>query len=85
MCTRPDITYRVETLAKLSSKPNQTHQMAAKHVLRYLKGTYNFGIVFRGDEPGNCVSYSDADWAGDKEDRKSTSGYLFLFAGSPVS
>ena len=59
--------------------------MAAKRVLLYLKGTTSHGITFRGGEPVNCMGYSDADWAGDREDRKSTSGYLFQIAGGPVS
>ena len=84
-CTRPDIAYAVGTLAKFSSKPNQTHWVAAKRVLRYLKGTSNLGIIFKGDEPERCKAYSDADWAGDKDDRKSTSGYLFQIASGPVS
>ena len=84
-CTRPDIAYAVGTLARFTSKPNQTHWVAAKRVLRYLRGTSNFGIVFKGDESGTCKAYSDADWAGDKEDRKSTSGYLFQIAGGPAS
>ena len=84
-CTRPDIAYAVATLARFSSKPNQAHWVAAKRVLRYLKGTSNLGILFRGSEPGSCVAYADADWAGDVEDRKSTSGYMFLIAGGPVS
>jgi len=85
-CTRPDIAYAVGTLARFSSKPNQTHWVAAKRVLRYLKGTANLGIIFSGgDEPRSCVGYSDADWAGDKEDRRSTSGYIFQIAGGPVS
>ena len=45
--------------------------------LRYLKGTTNHGIAFRGGASGHIVDYSYADWAGDREDRKSTSGYLF--------
>jgi len=84
-CTRPDIAYAVGTLAKFSSKPNQTQWLAAKRVLQYLKGTSNLGIIFKGDEPESCKAYSDADWAGDKDDRKSTSGYLFKIAGGPVS
>ena len=84
-CTRPDIAYAVGALARFTSKPNQTHWVAAKRVLRYLRGTSNFGIIFKGDESRTCKAYSDADWAGDKEDRKSTSGYLFQIAGGPVS
>ena len=82
-CTRPDIAYAVGVLARFSSKPNQSHWTAVKCVLRYLKGTTGHGIVYRGDS--DVLGYSDADWAGDADDRKSTSGYLFLIAGGPVS
>ena len=84
-CTRPDIAFAVGTLARFSSKPNSTHWVAAKRTLRYLRGTSNHGIIFKGDESWSCVGYSDADWAGNKDDRKSTSGYLFQIAGGPVS
>ena len=84
-CTRPDIAYSVGVLARFSSKPNQSHWTAAKRVLRYLKGTSNLGIVFRGDNSDVPLAFSDADWAGDIGDRKSTSGYMFCIAGGPVS
>ena len=85
VCTRPDLTYAVGILARFSSKPNRSHWTAAKRVLRYLKGTANHGIAFTKSESGECLGYSDADWAGDQEDRKSSSGYLFQMAGGPVS
>ena len=82
-CTRPDIAYAVGMLSRYSSKPNQSHWVAAKRVFRYLKGTINFGLMYSDD---SCVlGYSDADWAGDVDDRKSTSGYMFRIAGGPVS
>ena len=51
-CTRPDIAFAVGSLARFSSKPNAVHWKGAKRVLRYLRGTTNFGIVFRGDDLG---------------------------------
>ena len=84
-CTRPDIAFAVGTLARFSSKPDAVHWKGAKRVLRYLRGTTNFGIVFRGDDLGGPIAYSDADWAGDVGDRKSTSGYVFSIAGGSVS
>ena len=50
-----------------------------------MKGTVKHGITFDGDKPGKCMCYSDADRAGNKDDRKSTSGYLFQIAGGSVS
>ena len=85
VCTRPDLAYAVNTLARFSSKPNRSHWIAAKRVLRYLRGTANYGIAFTKSESGECLGYSDVDWAGDQEDRRSTSGYLFQMSGGPVS
>ena len=89
-CMRPDIAFAVTTLGRFSSKPKKSHWIALKRILRYLKGTVKHRITFDGDTSesllGN-VCYSDADWAENKDDRKSTSGYMYLFriAGGPVS
>ena len=85
VCTRPDIAYAVGALARHASKPGKPHWTAVKRVLRYLNGTKNQGIIFRRGESASIVGYSDADWAGDRQDRKSTSGYLFQIAGGPIS
>ena len=83
--TRPDITFSVSNLAKFSAKPSKHHWIAIKRVMRYLKGTINFGILYTKQKSQNFVAYSDADWAGDLDDRKSTSGYLFQICGGAVS
>ena len=56
-----------------------------KHILRYLKGTIQHGITYTKQSSGECVAYSDAEWGRDLDDRKSTSGYLFVINGGPVS
>ena len=58
VCTRPDLAYAVYTLARFSSKPNRSHWIAAKRVLRYLRGTANYGIAFTKSESGECLGYS---------------------------
>ena len=75
--------YKARLVARFSSKPNRSHWVAAKRVLRYLKGTMNYGLLYSGDS--DVLAYSDADWVGDVDDRKSTSGYMFQIAGGPVS
>ncbi len=84
VCTRPDISFAVNSLAKFNSKPTKDHWSALKHVLRYLQGTKNVGICYSKDS-GDIIGYTDADWAGDLDDRKSTSGYLFMLCDGAVS
>ena len=74
MWTRPDITYAVGNAAKFCSNPSKEHWTAVKRIMRYLKGTIDYGLCYDRSSPGECVGYSDADWAGDLNDRKSTSG-----------
>ena len=83
--TRPDIAYAVNNLAKFISKPQKEHWTALKRVLRYLKDTVNYGILYRQEGSNECIGYSDADWAGDVSDRRSTSGYIFMLGGGAIS
>ena len=85
MATRPDIAFAVSNVAKFSAQPTQQHWTAVKRILRYLRGTADYGLAYSPDSSGNCVGYSDADWGGDLDDRKSTSGYVFLISGGAIS
>jgi hypothetical protein len=80
--TRPDISYAVGKLAQYSSNYDRRHWNAAKRVLRYLKGTKDHKIVYQVDN-NPLKAYADADWAS-SQDRKSTTGYVMMFAGAPV-
>ena len=82
--TRPDIAYAVENVPKYCSKPNNKHWNAVKRIFRYLKGTIDLGISYCNNKY-ELVGYSDADWAGDRNDRKSTSGYRFLLHNTIIS
>ena len=83
--TRPDITFAVCNLAKFCSQPTTKHWSAIKRIFRYLKGTINFGIKYCKADTSKCIGFSDADWAGDKTDRRSTSGYCFKIGSGLVS
>ena len=83
--TRPDIAFAVSTVAKFTSNPTEQHWKAVKHILRYIAGTVNFGLMFTRSGSADCIGFSDADWAGDIDDRKSTSGYLFQVGGASIS
>jgi hypothetical protein len=85
--TRLDISYAVNVLSRFMKNPNQTHWQAGKRVLRYLHGTRNTGLIFRGSvsKELEIAAYSDADWGGDHNDRRSTTGYIVTINGNVVS
>ena len=66
------------------SHPTTTHLEAAKRVLRYIRGTLHFGISFTPG-PLTLTTFSDADWAGDPTDRRSTTGLLVFLGNNPIS
>jgi len=81
--TRPDLAFSISTLSKFNSKPTTAHLLATKRVLRYLKETLGLGLVYGTVD--NLIGYTDSDFAGDLDDRKSTSGYVFSISGAAVS
>jgi hypothetical protein len=84
--TRPDLCYAVGYLSRFMEEPRGEQWSAVKHLLRYIAGTRDLGCCYtRQDSEAKLVGYSDADWAGDIDDRKSTSGVLFFFGGCPIS
>jgi hypothetical protein len=85
VCTRPDIAYVTGMLGRYLSNPGLDHWKAAKKVLRYLKGTKDYKLTYRRSDVLEVVGYSDSDFAKCKDDRKSTSGYIFMLAGGPIS
>ena len=83
--TRPDVAFAVSTVANFTSKPSEQHWKAVKNILQYIAGTINFGLMFTRSGSSDCTGFTDADWAGDINDHKSTSGYLFQVGGVPVN
>ena len=82
--TRPDISYAVGALARYMSCPTTTHWQAVNGVVRYLAGTTSYGIIYSG-ESVEFTGYSDADYAGDIDTRRSTTGYVFIMNGGAIS
>ncbi|CAI0627611.1 unnamed protein product [Linum tenue] len=73
-------------LNRFMETPTRQHMLAGKRVLRYLKGTLKHGIMYHRNNGEDCLyGYTDSDYAGDIDSRKSTSGYLFFMAGGAVS
>uniref|UniRef100_A0A2N9H8A2 Integrase catalytic domain-containing protein n=1 Tax=Fagus sylvatica TaxID=28930 RepID=A0A2N9H8A2_FAGSY len=82
--TRPDISFAVHQVCQYMAAPTTTHLSAAKRILRYIKGTLFHGIAFTPG-PLTLSVYSDADWAGDPDDRRSTSGLLVYLGSNPIT
>jgi hypothetical protein len=83
--TRPDLAFSVGFLSRFMEKPHEEHLVAVKRILRYVAGTHDHGLCYtRGDgEPAKLIGYSDADLAGDIDQRKSTTGIVFFSAAIP--
>ena len=84
-CTRPDISFAVGMLGRYQSNPGIDHWKAAKKILRYLQATKDHLLTYRKSDHLEVVGYSDSDYAGCVDSRKSTFGYMFLLAGGAVS
>lgn len=70
------------------SNPKMIHFHAAKRILKYISATLRTGVLFPASAKVNCdtlLGYSDADWCGDKVDRRSTTGFVFLWNNAPIS
>lgn len=85
--TRPDLSFAVNLLARFQSNPGPAHWKAILHVLAYVKGTLDYQILYSRDLGGAIkpIGYVDSDYGGDLDTRRSTSGYIFMMAGGPVS
>ena len=78
VATRPDLAMAVGALSQFAADPCPTHWQALKRVLRYLQATPTHGLEFSRNGITILQGYSDADWAGDVETRRSTNGYIRL-------
>ena len=83
--TRPDIAYAVQQICLHMHDPRESHLAAAKRILRYLQGTLDYGLVIPRSSPTQLIVYTDVDWAGCPDTRRSTSGYAVFLGGSLVS
>jgi hypothetical protein len=83
--TRPNISYAVHQVSQFMATPRSTHFSAVLRILRYLKETLFHKLHFSSQSPLDLHAYTDADWAGDPTDRRSTTGYCFLLGTSLIS
>ncbi|KAL0448352.1 UNVERIFIED_CONTAM: Retrovirus-related Pol polyprotein from transposon TNT 1-94 [Sesamum latifolium] len=84
-CTRPDILFAVGVISRFMEAPISSHMKAAKRILRYLKGTLDFGIFYSRSNDFTLKGFCDSDFAGDIDDRKSTTGFVFFMGDCVIS
>ncbi|MCH81234.1 hypothetical protein A2U01_0002018 [Trifolium medium] len=90
LATRLDLAFSVCLVARFMERPTEMHIAAIKRILRYLRGTVGFGIMYKRSKKKSIAElklqgWTDSDYAGDLDDRKSTSGYVFMLGNAAVS
>jgi hypothetical protein len=84
--TRPDLAYPISVLSQYSSRYTKFHWEGVTRMFRYLQHTKDLVLRYDGNDPNELLhGYSDSDWGGDRETRRSTTGYVFIYAGGAVS
>ena len=83
--TRPDLAFSVNKLSQFLQAPTIAHWNACKRILRYIKGTLSYGLVFRRAQLLTLEGYSNVDWATNLDNRKSVSGIFIFFRGNLVT
>ncbi|KAM6548216.1 hypothetical protein CsatB_019892 [Cannabis sativa] len=84
-CTRPDIAFSVNLLARFSSAPTYRHWKGIKHILRYLQGTIDKGLFYSNNCGSQLIGYADAGYLSDPHKARSQTGYLFTCGDTAIS
>jgi hypothetical protein len=85
LSTRPDLAFTVSLLARFQANPKIDNWNALMHVIGYNKNTIDYGLTYSRDHDLSPTAFVDADYGGCKDTWRSTSGYVFMMAGGPVS
>lgn len=83
--TRPEIFFSVNKVCQFMHQPLSEHWKAIKHILRYLNGTQSYGLLLRANKSLEITGFSDAYWASNPDDKRSTAGYCIYLEDNPVS
>lgn len=83
--TRPDIAYTVNRLSSYMANPQETHLEATKHLLCYIKGTLDYGIMYKANALFTLTGYNDANWSSCPKIRQSMAAHVFMLAGGPIT
>lgn len=83
--SRPDLSYAVGMISRFMQYPRKLHLEAVRRILRYIKDTIEYGILYKKEEKYEIVGFCDADFAGDQDTRRSTTRYVFSLRSGPIS
>ncbi|KAH9649096.1 retrovirus-related pol polyprotein from transposon RE1 [Citrus sinensis] len=83
--TRPELAFSVNKLSQFLVAPTEKHWIACKKILRYLKATEDYGLLFKASDGISLTAYTDADWACDVDDRKSVGAYCVYLGQNLIS
>ncbi|KAL1194446.1 Retrovirus-related Pol polyprotein from transposon TNT 1-94 [Cardamine amara subsp. amara] len=83
VCTRPDLAHTVSVVSRFMGKPGKEHWLAVKRIFRYLRGTSDVGLIYGDEAPCLVTDYSN--YAGDVDNRRSMTGYVFTLGNSVIS
>jgi len=83
--TRPDLAYALSVISQFMHSPSEEHMKVVTRILRYLKSSLGKGILFKKGDNLKIDGYTDADWAGSIQDRRSTSGYFTFVGGNLIT
>jgi hypothetical protein len=81
----PNITFAVNMLSWYNSKPQQAHLHGVKQIIRYIEGTKNTCLLYQKSNSLKLTGYTDVDWRGDLDQRKSTRAYIFTINDTPIT
>jgi hypothetical protein len=84
VCTRPDLAFITGVLSRYQANPGIVPWKMVKKVLRYVQGIIDFMLTYRRSDSLEIKGYLDAEYAGDKDDRKSTTGYVFTLTEGAI-
>nr|GEY25157.1 ribonuclease H-like domain, reverse transcriptase, RNA-dependent DNA polymerase [Tanacetum cinerariifolium] len=83
--TRPDLSYSVGLLSRFMQEPKEQHMKAIKQVLRYVKGTKDYGITYKHKGENKIQGFSDSSYGINTQECKGTTGIIFYYGDSPIS
>ena len=83
--TKPDIMYYVSLISRYMENPTEMHLLAAKRILQYLQGTRDLGLFYEKGKFSDLIRFTDSDYDGDQDDRRSTLGHVFMFGTCAIS